>query len=314
MKTQNNAVRQALHQLRRVFDLDGFFKQDISPRAVRDYYSRCVWVYRLLHSHQGALHLALNPGGKYDRRGMIAQPQLVERQLSHGNAGRVLELACGMGFNTAYLAARHPSTHFDALDLTPAHVALARHAARHLPNAEFSVGDYHDLNHPDRAFDLVFAIECLCHARDLGVVLGEARRVLRPGGRFVVTDGFRQPGFDALPHDLQTAAQLVELSMTVERFWQIDHFVSTARAAGFRVVEMCDLSQAVLPNLQWLHRVAGWYLRFPAVARWLTRRLPGYLVQHAITGRLGALTLEQGAQGYYALVLEKTGRDKREQR
>jgi ubiquinone/menaquinone biosynthesis C-methylase UbiE len=40
----------------------------------------------------------------------------------------------------------------------------------------------------DSSFDAVFAIETLEHVRDIAEVVREARRVLRPGGRFIVID------------------------------------------------------------------------------------------------------------------------------
>lgn len=107
---------------------------------------------------------------------------------------------------------------------------------------------------------------------------------------------------------LKLAAQLVELSMAVERFWDIDVFVRAAERVGFRVVSVRDLSPAIGPNLRHLQRVARWYLRWKRVARFLTRMLPRYLVRHCVTGLLGATTLQGEAQGYYALVLERPAR------
>ncbi len=104
---------------------------------------------------------------------------------------------------------------------------------------------------------------------------------------------------------MEIAAQLVELSMNVERFWGIDVFVAAARKCGFRVAECRDLSDAIQPNLRHLQRIARLYLRWPSLARRVTRRLPPYLVRHAITGLLRAETLASNAQGYYTLVLEK---------
>ena len=104
---------------------------------------------------------------------------------------------------------------------------------------------------------------------------------------------------------MQVAAQLVELSMNVEQFWDIDIFVETAQSVGFHVREQQDLSDAIQPNLRHFQRIAQLYLRWPSLARRLTRLLPPYLVRHAVTGLLGAETLKSQAQGYYALVLEK---------
>ncbi len=296
-------IKTLLGQLREIFDVDAFLKQEVSPRTIRQYYTDCAWVYGLLHSPAGAIHLALNYEGRYSADGFYEQPRLVQKQITALGAKSVLEVACGKGFNTHWLAPRNAQTQFCAVDWTPRHVAIASRKPR--PNAAFAVGDYQRLAFANGAFDLVFAIECLCYARSLGEVLAEAYRVLRPGGRLVLTDGFRRPGLEKLEPAMQVAAQLVELSMNVEQFWDIDVFVQTAQSAGFRVREQQDLSDAIQPNLRHFQRIAQLYLRWPSLARCLTRLLPPYLVRHAVTGLLGAETLKSQAQGYYALVLEK---------
>ena len=296
-------VKRLLGQLREIFDVDAFLKQEVSPRTIRQYYTDCAWVYGLLHSPAGAIHLALNYDGRYNPDGFYEQPRLVQKQINALKAERVLEVACGKGFNTHYLAPRNTHTEFCAIDWTPLHVQIASRKQR--PNTAFAVGDYQRLAFTDSTFDLIFAIECLCYARDLSEVLAEAYRVLRPGGRLVLTDGFRCPGLETLEPAMQVAAQLVELSMNVEQFWDIDVFVQTAERTGFRVQEKQDLSNAIQPNLRHLQRIAQLYLRWPALARRVTRLLPPYLVRHAVTGLLGAETLKSQAQGYYALVLEK---------
>ena len=296
-------VRTLLGQLRDIFDVDAFLKQEVSPRTIRQYYTDCAWVYGLLHSPAGAVHLALNSDGRYNPDGFYEQPRLVQKQITALGAESVLEVACGKGFNTHWLAPRNAHTEFCAIDWTPRHVEIASRKVR--PNAVFAVGDYQRLALADGAFDLVFAIECLCYARNLAEVLAEAYRVLRPGGRLVLTDGFRRPGLEQLEPAMQVAAHLVELSMNVEQFWDIDLFVQTAERAGFRVQEQQDLSDAIQPNLRRFQRIAQLYLRWPGLARRLTRLLPPYLVRHAVTGLLGAETLKSQAQGYYALVLEK---------
>ncbi len=47
---------------------------------------------------------------------------------------------------------------------------------------DIRVGDMHKMPYQDNAFGLVWASHVLEHARDIGAVLGEIRRVLRPGG------------------------------------------------------------------------------------------------------------------------------------
>jgi ubiquinone/menaquinone biosynthesis C-methylase UbiE len=100
---------------------------------------------------------------------------------SLGHVGAALDLGCGDGRLSAAI---------DADELTLADVsdvALAR-ARRRLPAARVVVLDPDaPLRLPDNAFDLVVCAETIEHVRDVQLLLSEARRVLRPGGRLAVT-------------------------------------------------------------------------------------------------------------------------------
>lgn len=98
-----------------------------------------------------------------------------------GRAEAALDLGCGDGRLAAAL---------DAGQLTLAdvsRVALDR-AAQRLPEAR-AVELEPDAPLPldDNAFDLVLCAETLEHVRDVQLLLSEARRVLRPGGRLALT-------------------------------------------------------------------------------------------------------------------------------
>jgi SAM-dependent methyltransferase len=96
--------------------------------------------------------------------------------------GEALDLGCGDGRLTELLRARAVT----GADVSP--VALER-ARRRLPGDARVVELDPDapLPLPDSAFDLVLCAETLEHVRDVQLLLSEARRVLRPGGRLAVT-------------------------------------------------------------------------------------------------------------------------------
>jgi ubiquinone/menaquinone biosynthesis C-methylase UbiE len=106
---------------------------------------------------------------------------LAEFVAALGHVDSALDLGCGDGRLSAAL---------DAADLTLAdvsEVALERAAAR-LPGARTAALDPDaPLPLPDNAFDLVLCAETIEHVRDVQLLLSEARRVLRPGGRLAVT-------------------------------------------------------------------------------------------------------------------------------
>ena len=92
---------------------------------------------------------------------------------------RVLDLGCGAGRFVAALRQEGA----DAIGVDLAEGALER-ARRNVPGAEFSATTEPI---PDSSVDLVWCSEVIEHVPDTAGLLSEARRVLRTGGRVLVT-------------------------------------------------------------------------------------------------------------------------------
>lgn len=110
---------------------------------------------------------------------------------------RVLEIGCAAGYLTAELAARGADVL--ATDVSEGMIALARE--RHGDCAEFRVADVSKALDfvADDSIDLVVASLVLHYLPDWGLALAEFHRVLRPGGRFVMST--HHPTMDWLGHD-----------------------------------------------------------------------------------------------------------------
>ena len=127
----------------------------------------------------------------YDRavghmtRQLIA-PLLLAARLAPGL--RVLDIATGTGLAAEAAAeAVGPSGHVIATDISPAMVERARERLGGLPNVSFAVEDGQRLTLPDGGFDAVLCNMGLMYFPDPTRGLSEFRRVLRPGGRAVVS-------------------------------------------------------------------------------------------------------------------------------
>jgi len=106
---------------------------------------------------------------------------LVEFIGGRGQVGAALDLGCGDGRLSAALEASE-LTLADVSD-----VALGRAAARLPAATAVPLTPDAPLPLPDNSFDLVLCAETIEHVRDVQLLLSEARRVLRPGGRLAVT-------------------------------------------------------------------------------------------------------------------------------
>ena len=96
--------------------------------------------------------------------------------------GPALDAACGTGRHARHLV--ELGYEVVGIDLTP---EMLDHARRAVPKAMFVEGDLTDLPADDGRFTLVVCGLALAHVRDLDVAVGELARVMRPGGRCVIS-------------------------------------------------------------------------------------------------------------------------------
>jgi SAM-dependent methyltransferase len=97
-------------------------------------------------------------------------------------SGRALDAACGTGRHARHLVDRGHEVL--GVDLS---AEMLRRAAVNVPEARFAEGDLRDLPGPDGDFDLAVCALALAHLPDVGAGIAELARVLRPGGRLVVS-------------------------------------------------------------------------------------------------------------------------------
>ena len=125
----------------------------------------------------GDMERHYSPGRTWEALARSAVPLL--------QPGDVLDIASGDGV-LAELLAPH-SNRYLCLDASTKVVAAASDRLRRLSNVEVREGDMHALPFPDHSFDLVVLMHALTYAEHPAQAVAEAARVLRPGGRLLLT-------------------------------------------------------------------------------------------------------------------------------
>jgi ubiquinone/menaquinone biosynthesis C-methylase UbiE len=110
-----------------------------------------------------------------------------------GPEDTVLDVACGGGIVVCGFA--HTVKHAPGIDLTPAMIERSRQLQREkgLTNVSWKLGDVLPLPFADASFSIVTSRFAFHHFLDPLAVLGEMKRVCRPGGKVVVADSAPAP-------------------------------------------------------------------------------------------------------------------------
>lgn len=148
----------------------------------------------------------------------------------------VLDLGSGGGIDVLLSARRvGPTGKVYGLDMTDEMLALARENQQRAgaTNVEFLKGTIEAIPLPDQSVDVIISNCVINLSVDKDAVLREAFRVLKPNGRFAVSDVvIRGP----LPDELRQIAEL--WAGCVAGALQEDDYVAKLNAAGFTDVEL----------------------------------------------------------------------------
>jgi ubiquinone/menaquinone biosynthesis C-methylase UbiE len=148
----------------------------------------------------------------------------------------VLDLGSGGGIDVLLSAQRvGPTGKAYGLDMTDEMLELARRnqAAAGVRNVEFLKGTIEDVPLPDDSIDVIISNCVINLSGDKPAVFREAARVLRPGGRFAVSDVVADPEMDDLTRrDMQHWTGCIAGALTREDFER------ELNAAGFTEIEV----------------------------------------------------------------------------
>lgn len=202
--------------------------------------------------HFGYYRAGANP---LNREAMLEQMNaevLARLQVQDISAPQLLDLGCGLGA-TLRSFARHLA-HSKLLGVTrvPWQVEQGR-ALNSAAGCSDHIGvlqaDYENTPLPSSSFDGVYALESSCYAQgsDKRRLLGEAHRLLKPGGRLVVVDGFLSGRFvsKAQQHIYRKVCEC----WVVEDFAELQPFVRCLEKLEFGDITVERLQMRVAPSV-----------------------------------------------------------------
>jgi len=112
-----------------------------------------------------------------------------------------------------------------------------------------TLGDYEHTGLPSASFDAVYALESSCYARGASksAFIQEAHRLLRPGGRIVVADGFLGPR--KLRGPQKAIYRRVCECWVLDTFGEVEQFCCALRSTGFHDIVIEPMKFRVAPSV-----------------------------------------------------------------
>jgi ubiquinone/menaquinone biosynthesis C-methylase UbiE len=103
----------------------------------------------------------------------------------------ILEIGCGNGVQALYINANYNPLRITGIDLNKANIEIANYEREraNIDNVRFLVDDAQNLAQiPSDSVDVLLNIESAFHYPDKSAFLKEVKRVLKPGGQFLIAD------------------------------------------------------------------------------------------------------------------------------
>jgi MPBQ/MSBQ methyltransferase len=166
----------------------------------------------------------------------------------------IFDLGCGLAAPCRSLAKNYPGKKIKGITLVQWQIEKAGNINKSTKlnsSIEMVLGDYTSLPYENNSADAAYALESICHCESLdkAAVIKEMMRVLKPGKRFVIIDGFVKKNPESFSSILRYCYKEICNGWALPSFPFHDLVIQRLKEYGAEEIKTKDLSFRVAPSV-----------------------------------------------------------------
>ncbi len=226
--------------------------QTFTTEDITNYYDHTEPHYRQFWKMEQSMGLHY---GVWDRSTKTLAEAIINTNRQLAKLGQItasdviLDAGCGVGGSSIFLA-KNLGCKVTGITLSERQVRTASHFANknhvgHLAN--FERMDYTQTSFPDHHFDVVWAVESMQTATDKSLFFREMRRVLKPNGKLLIADVFKEGNWKITETPVM---QTMLNGWAMSDILSVSELTHLAKKHNFTAPERIDVTDKVRKSIQ----------------------------------------------------------------
>jgi MPBQ/MSBQ methyltransferase len=199
---------------------------------------------------------------------------LNQLQINRNEKANIADLGCGVGTVARYAAKKIPLAKITGITISDYQIEKGTYLInKEYLNDQVTVvkDNFENLHYADNFFTHAYALESACHAggSDKENFISEMARVLKPGGRFCIADGFIKHN-NKLPRFFSFLYKKILRYWALPCFGNIQLFEDKLKEHGLTEIKIKEISLNIAPSVAYVPWVS---LKFFIKEIWKNRSL-----------------------------------------